>query len=89
MNKHTPGPWAKTPFGKMGFLILHNHHSLAHVNGKQGGEQVEANARLMAAAPAMLEALEALQGVEAWINDPEMKRLVSKTITQAIEKATL
>jgi hypothetical protein len=45
------------------------------------------DAKLIAAAPDMLKALEYLRGVEAWISDPEIKRTVSKTLNDAIKKA--
>ena len=58
---HTPGPWAKQiTAGDHGYNIYDEGDgpTIAHV---YGGEN-EANARLIAAAPQLLEALEALAG---------------------------
>ncbi len=45
------------------------------------------NARLMASAPVLLKALESIRGIEAHINDNQMKSLFQKTVYPAIEKA--
>lgn len=68
MSKHTPGPWkVLRPTGDIGGQD-HNWHVtdaedtfVAHVFGFNHAidDQSEANARLIAAAPQMLEALEA------------------------------
>ena len=65
--KHTPGPWAyhntPTPFiyvNAGGLQICQIYTSTAH--GQSMGEQF-ANARLIAAAPELLDALVALLGV--------------------------
>jgi len=44
---------------------------------------------LYAAAPEMLEALKAIAGIEAWINDNEMKAHFQKTVYGAIKAAEL
>lgn len=61
MSKHTPGPWRTTRFtGNKSWTIQRSdtHEALASV--RTG----EANARLIAAAPEMLEALKEARG---WI----------------------
>lgn len=52
-QKHTPGPWEH-----LGNIILQNGRSIALVHRQ--GEELLANARLMASAPELLEALEGL-----------------------------
>ena len=68
MNKHTPGPW-KAHFeeayyvtgpdrGRVAMMLnLKGAHGLG---GRRTGEESAANARLIAAAPELLEALQAL-----------------------------
>lgn len=70
MSKYTPGPWevARTAHGEAGLSILYKDRSsnaqwvkweMARVglNSRKITEKTEANARLIAAAPDMLEAL--------------------------------
>jgi hypothetical protein len=60
MSKHTPEPWRYEEFGPNVIIkatknpMLSVVHSLYH----ESREQMEANARLIAAAPELLEALE-------------------------------
>ena len=65
MSKHTPGPWV--PYaGTSGVFIVSNQamgyetvaHALALDDGARPAKVVEANARLIAAAPELLEACE-------------------------------
>ena len=80
MSKHTPGPW----FVQDGYLTIYNLSegtvgttcAIAKVLREQpGDDQAEANARLIAAAPELLEACEAAIRYDAVIqtcaNDPE------------------
>lgn len=94
---HTPGPWVKDiakwrdedaesemimVFGKEGV----GYGRIAHVYAECGGE-VEANARLIAAAPELLEALESARN---WIgpNSTQLTRLEIVSIMEsAIAKA--
>lgn len=67
-TKHTPGPWTYTPqpVESNGFYI--QTFDMSHRNtfiGEAGGglqtpQEIKANAKLIAAAPDLLEALEAL-----------------------------
>lgn len=68
-NQHTPGPWMRT-HGSGRYYIKTDKHSIATVfssNGEFGcptnptSEQASANARLIAAAPELLEALRNLE----------------------------
>lgn len=65
MSKHTPGPWGlrthKDEDGNMLFCRIvddHNREVANTATGNFGDENEYANAHLIAAAPAMLEALE-------------------------------
>lgn len=62
MSKHTPGPWLINPHDKIsiigpdGFTIANCRNSSFHRNAPNYDRQ-EANARLIAMAPELLEAL--------------------------------
>lgn len=60
MTKHTPGPWECRPSNEYGWTY--------EITNKEGNDdtQAEANARLIAAAPDLLEAL---QSVHQWMDD--------------------
>ena len=68
MTQHTPGPWeaseAKDPANRI--IVGPNPHfpgkrmTLADVFGFTGAESAEANARIIAAAPDLLEALRSI-----------------------------
>ncbi len=55
MSKHTPGPWEVSPQVRAAVLI-----GVAKVSLPDGSEENRANARLIASAPDLLEALEAI-----------------------------
>ena len=70
--KHTPGPWVASR-GSFLFQIAINSESdtLAVVYGENG--ENEANARLICAAPELLEALtDALEDYDAWMKGAEV-----------------
>ncbi len=66
MSKYTPGPWRISRTSGMEIFISHDHDQPNRVPGyfaevrrfTSDNEQVEANARLIASAPELLEALE-------------------------------
>ena len=67
MNKHTPGPWSIRPIGgypiiqsETGTLVAKTDCSLNSSNFVMDIDVSRANARLIASAPELLEALEAL-----------------------------
>lgn len=79
MNKHTPGPWLPSKFG---FQVLTGDSWNTICTLKGGAEwedgrgsyipeyewqNQEANARLIAAAPAMLDLI---QWIETWVSNP-------------------
>ncbi|WP_244828471.1 hypothetical protein [Caballeronia sp. TF1N1] len=57
-TKHTPGPW--NPSVETGFVYSVHHCLIAEVYSGDGHGQQSANARLIAAAPELLEVLIAI-----------------------------
>ena len=99
MSKHTEGPWKVD--GKTELCITNVHDRSKYVgsasimgskdNCKELYEEAKANARLMAAAPELLEALEAIQKHwnyegNAYGMDDELLPIMKKA-KQAIAKA--
>jgi hypothetical protein len=85
MNKHTPGPWRYdyAP-GFCGELLAANGTTLAEFVS----EPSEANARLIAAAPELLEALQGLlRGIANGPDEANAAMLVAKA-RDAVNKAT-
>ena len=87
MSKHTPGPWIQR--GER--VDAQRNHVCGGVNQEsvlalsRPPEERLANARLIAAAPEMLEALQAVwSDLESWDVDNE----VSQRVRAAIAKAT-
>jgi hypothetical protein len=58
--KHTPGPWEQMPSGVMGSLSVWNPQRalVVAMAGGMSAEEGLSNARLIAAAPELLEALQ-------------------------------
>lgn len=64
--KHTPGEWNNRPFGikrlfqleENSTTVMNNDDTLIAIVGGQTDEELEANAKLMAAAPDLLRATE-------------------------------
>lgn len=67
MNKHTPGPW-KTHLTDDTLVVDGNGLVIAHMGGLYLGDDspMEANARLIAAAPDLLAALEVIAADSRW-----------------------
>lgn len=87
--KHTPGPWdyfIGSATGK-GLIRIEQAETGKHIASLTRGEENIANASIMSAAPAMLEVLKSLCGIEAWITDPEMKRLFQEKVYSVINQA--
>jgi len=78
-REHTPGPWRVKNTSEVvhGDTIL-----IADAYGQY--EQREANAKLMAAAPDMLEALQNVENDDGSIHDPIWK-MIKNAIKKAIE----
>lgn len=72
MNKHTPGPWRIDPTCNADIqsadgtreiatvITGFNSFAIVHPNGAENLSEAEANGRLIAAAPELLEALRAM-----------------------------
>lgn len=71
MSKHTPGPWLFDR--ERGFIIDANGEVIAFVSRVMHGLYPE-NASMLAAAPEMLEALEAMISPWDGYTDAELKR---------------
>ena len=72
-NKHTPGPWTVTADGAGWYIECspERGHSVAYIRAEIGEEdpdtsddEKEANARLIAASPMLLEALKLIANAE-------------------------
>ena len=92
MIKHTPGPWTVTRVSKSTILkdlyISASPERIARVvvpNTAQRIHEYEANARLIAAAPELLEALKEANAELEYLNDP--KGFVSMRQERIMEKA--
>src|SRR5690606_19394978 len=59
MEKHTPGPWAVDGKGSQA-IVRANDLRIVSIRHRLDGDEHEANARLIAAAPELLEALQLL-----------------------------
>lgn len=85
--QHTPGPWSL----EYDYSLVMKHHIVtAGPIGPDGATQEErqANARLMAAAPELLEALNTIQVcLTSWNEHRRYTNLIEHALT-AIQKAT-
>ncbi len=68
-NNHTPGPWKIEQGGGRGAWIEGTDGEYAALAAGNTDERANANASLIAAAPELLEALEAFVEEYAWISD--------------------
>lgn len=92
MNKHTPGPWIADEAGRVGFTVFSPEAGYiigCHDDeGRYGAIDSEANARLIAAAPDLLDALQSLlKGIFDGPDEAHAAMLVAKG-RDAINKAT-
>lgn len=98
-TQHTPGPWAIRAHDLMQRIQTHDGHTVAipAMNDGVSALASSANARLIAAAPALLEALlDALPYVEDVLSDPDALACFkpgtverhAKAIRAAIARAT-
>lgn len=95
--KHTPGPWfitggemTKYVEARIGNRLLQEVAAVGPTVADDGyGDQQQANARLIAAAPELLEALQAvLADVQDIDNDSCLSLGVGRKVQAAIAKAT-
>lgn len=85
---YTPGPWE--PSVETGFVYSVHHCLIAEVYSGDGHGQQSANARLIAAAPELLEAcIEALENDESCegFNAANMDQALREKLRAAIAKA--
>ena len=69
MNKHTPGPWEFDGYDVVRTQTLAPFTvAVVNLTSPQGNEIERANARLIAAAPDMLEALEGIAKPDGFIS---------------------
>ena len=78
-NKFTPGPWTVTPKGSKHFIDGPDGLTVAYLD-RPGERPSLANARLIAAAPELLAALNYLQSMP---NDPRAHRAALDAIKAA------
>lgn len=97
-NDHTPGPWSVKQYESGKFLREINgpeFDQIAYFRGPINWPVQEANARLMAAAPEMLAALQRqYENIQQWLAGgpaagPDESREIAEQIRYAIEKATM
>ena len=69
MGKHTPGPWTRQDFGN-GTHTVHNGDEEVCTLHEMGGSPVDANARLIAAAPELLARFEEIESDAAVPAEP-------------------
>lgn len=88
-TKHTPGPW-NYAHGSTD-LLTHDGDDVAYVDTaipERSKAEQQANARLISAAPDLLEALkEALDQLESWNQESE-PTFTMRRVAHAIAKAT-
>ncbi|WP_309382015.1 hypothetical protein [Cerasicoccus frondis] len=89
--QHTPGPWTTTFGGAKQIAVIHQKGGkyIAKVDGfpLRNLDEIETNARLIAAAPELLEALESLQDFAAMRVAGEMNNPIWSKVANAIAKA--
>lgn len=89
--QHTPGPWKFAQAGQSTMLMTEANNPLGFFyNERNAGEETKANARLIAAAP---ELLEMLQTVQIWADTTKhplnvMDKRMFDNVRAAIAKAT-
>lgn len=96
MNKHTPGPWEAEEdevFDKVSYQITSGHRLIAELFMCSGGwDEYEANARLIAATPEMLEALGRIEALHCNLRyggpAPEDLQSLSDALEEACNTAS-
>ena len=83
MSKHTPGPWEVLDDRSMTSVVVEYGEICDIVQDGRPASENLANARLIAAAPEMLEALERIRDESGPFNLGEMRKLVESTIQKA------
>lgn len=90
-NKHTPGPWYVTGSEAGGAMIVNTDTIIARWPENGPSRSQVPNARLIAAAPELLEALQAIathDGRDPGQHEPSsaiMRRIARAAITKAVQ----
>jgi hypothetical protein len=83
-TKHTPGPWTEDPEGLVAVSIEGGDGSVVcDVHGAANDARCEANARLIAAAPEMFEAMGEVQSLLYSADNAETLEMKAKCIRKA------
>ena len=92
--QHTPGPWCIVPYGDGDSLVIHDARGDWRVcfmatpgTSSDGMRQIEANARLIAAAPQLLDALKTLAEVATSAGQHHLYYAPSRDFVAAIDAA--
>jgi hypothetical protein len=85
MSRHTPGPWIYHWDGEGGAFVSGGGTAIADTVGPT--ECRKANARLIAAAPEMLEALDIVVGCLLWNKQDEASIEVMRRVNSVRAKA--
>jgi hypothetical protein len=93
-TNHTQGPWEMVKTANARLNDTDSFHVFSQPDKNEMYQTVcftesEANAKLIAAAPDLLHALEQIRGIEAWIQDDKMKSLFQRLVYSAVEKARI
>ena len=84
MIKHTPGPW-KTNYKDLALVQAENGAPIARCDKLFGVANIQANARLIAAAPDLLEALQSCLDYGSMTGDEWVKEKAISAIKKATE----
>ncbi len=89
-EQHTPGPWSAMPYERSVAIFSDDAYIAAVYDGPQiDRDQRLANARLMAAAPELLAALQAVwEAYEEGYETEELTPAVADKVHAAIARAT-
>ena len=93
-RRHTPGPWYVSKSGTDRLIYADHQHAFDHAIVRNGGcdSETDANARLMAAAPELLAAVQAalplVQLLAAKMNNPKNVADTTQAMFAVIENAT-
>lgn len=83
-SKHTPAPWRISDNEKAPYLIYgSNNYAVADCKVYHNKTDIKADMSLIAAAPELLEALEAMAGLKQCRDDAERYRMAARAIAKA------
>jgi hypothetical protein len=82
-TKHTPGPWHLDDEAQPDYVFSRDMKMIATLRGEGDELPLIANARLIAAAPDLLEALEHMVAVSNWATTIQSEEQYDAMITKA------